>query len=90
MWELDIIKILQDKGAHVSFHDTFATDLRHLEGAIHVSLEEAIVEAADCVIIATDHTNVSYEWVTAHAQLVFDTRNVTRDLTIDPKNVIKL
>jgi UDP-N-acetyl-D-glucosamine dehydrogenase len=87
---LDIMKILQDKGAHVSFYDTFATELRHLDGATHVSLDEAVVGAADCVIIATDHSNVSYEWVVAHAQLVMDTRNVTRDLHPDPKNVIKL
>jgi UDP-N-acetyl-D-glucosamine dehydrogenase len=87
---LDIMKILQDKGAHVSFYDTFATELRHLDGAIHVSLDEAIVGAADCVIIATDHSNVSYEWVVAHAQLVMDTRNVTRDLHPDSKNIIKL
>jgi len=87
---LDIMKILQDKGAYVSFYDTFATELRHLDGATHVSLDEAIVGAADCVIIATDHSNVSYEWVVAHAQLVMDTRNVTRDLHPDPKNVIKL
>ncbi len=45
---------------------------------MHVPLEKEVVQAADCVIIATDHSNMSYEWVTAHAQLVLDTRNVTK------------
>jgi UDP-N-acetyl-D-glucosamine dehydrogenase len=87
---LDIMKILQDKGARVSFYDTFAADLQHLDGAVHVPLEKAMIEAADCVIIATDHTTVDYEWVTAHAQLVVDTRNVTKHLGAGLKNVIKL
>jgi UDP-N-acetyl-D-glucosamine dehydrogenase len=87
---LDIIKILQDKGATVSFYDTFATDLQKLDGAIHVPLEKEFIEAADCVIIATDHSNVNYEWVVAHAPLVVDTRNVTKHLGIGFGRVIKL
>jgi UDP-N-acetyl-D-glucosamine dehydrogenase len=87
---LDIIKILQNKGATVSFYDTFAADLQNLDGAIHVPLEKEVIQGADCVIIATDHSNVNYEWVSAHAQLVLDTRNVTKHLGIDPGKVIKL
>jgi UDP-N-acetyl-D-glucosamine dehydrogenase len=87
---LDIIKILQDKGATVSFYDTFAADLQNLDGATHVPLEKAVVQDADCVIIATDHSNVNYEWVVTHAQLVLDTRNVTKELGLPPGRVIKL
>jgi UDP-N-acetyl-D-glucosamine dehydrogenase len=87
---LDIIKILCDKGATVGFYDTFATDLRHLDGATHVPLEKEVIQAADCVIIATDHSNVNYEWVVTHAQLVLDTRNVTKHLDIGLGKVIKL
>jgi len=87
---LDIIKILQNKGATVSFYDTFAADLQNLEGAVHVALEKEVIQAADCVIIATDHSNVNYEWVVAHAPLVLDTRNVTKHLGMGPGRVIKL
>jgi UDP-N-acetyl-D-mannosaminuronate dehydrogenase len=87
---LDIIKILQDKGAHVSFYDTFASGLSNLDGALHVPLEKEVVDAVDCVIIATDHSNVNYEWVLAHAELVIDTRNVTKYLGAEPGKVIKL
>jgi UDP-N-acetyl-D-glucosamine dehydrogenase len=87
---LDIIKILQNKGAIVSFYDTFAADLQNLDGAIHVSLEKEVIQSADCVIIATDHSNVNYEWVVAHAQLILDTRNVTKHLRMGPAKVLKL
>jgi UDP-N-acetyl-D-glucosamine dehydrogenase len=87
---LDIIKILQGKGATVSFYDTYAADLASLVGAEHVRLEKEVLQAADCVIIATDHSNVNYEWVIAHAQLVLDTRNVTQHVSAGCATVIKL
>jgi UDP-N-acetyl-D-glucosamine dehydrogenase len=87
---LDIIKILQDKGATVSFYDTFVAELQNLDGATHVALEKEAIQAADCVIIATDHSNVNYEWVVANAQLVLDTRNVTNHLAVGLGRVIKL
>ncbi|HEX9871339.1 MAG TPA: nucleotide sugar dehydrogenase [Candidatus Tectomicrobia bacterium] len=87
---LDIIKILQSKGATVSFYDSYVAELSSLEGAVHVPLEKEVVQAADCVVIATDHSHVSYEWVIAHAQLVLDTRNVTKGLKAGSARVIKL
>jgi UDP-N-acetyl-D-glucosamine dehydrogenase len=87
---LDIIKILQGKGATVTFYDTYAADLSSLEGALHVPLEKEVIQAADCVIIATDHSNVNYEWVLDHTQLVLDTRNVTKHVNAGRARVIKL
>jgi UDP-N-acetyl-D-glucosamine dehydrogenase len=87
---LDIIRILQGKGATVSFHDTFAADLTSLDGAMHVSLDKEVLRAADCVIIATDHSNVDYEWVVVHAPLIVDTRNVTRQTSAVGARLIKL
>jgi len=87
---LDIIKILQGKGATVSFYDTYAADLTNLDGAIHVSLDKEVLQASDCVIIATDHSNVNYEWVMAHAPLIVDTRNVAKHISTGRAKVIKL
>jgi UDP-N-acetyl-D-glucosamine dehydrogenase len=87
---LDIMKILQGKGATVSFYDTYVAGLASLDGAIHVTLEKEVVEAADCVIIATDHSNVNYDWVVAHAQLILDTRNVAKHVSAGSPKVIKL
>jgi UDP-N-acetyl-D-glucosamine dehydrogenase len=87
---LDIIKILQTKGAKVSFHDPFLADLPELEGAEHVSLDLEVVQTKDCIIIATDHTTLDYEWIVTHGQLVVDTRNVTKHLRDGRKNIITL
>jgi UDP-N-acetyl-D-glucosamine dehydrogenase len=87
---LDIMRILQGKGATVSFYDTYVAGLASIDGALHVALEKAVVQAADCVIIATDHNNVNYEWVVAHAQLVLDTRNAAKHVIAGSTKVIKL
>jgi UDP-N-acetyl-D-glucosamine dehydrogenase len=87
---LDIIKILQGKGATVSFYDTYVADLASLDGAMHVPLAKEVLRAADCVIITTDHSNVNYEWVLAHTSLVLDTRNVTKHISAKRAKVVKL
>jgi UDP-N-acetyl-D-glucosamine dehydrogenase len=87
---LDIMKILQGKGATVSFHDAYVPTLANIDGAVHVPLEQEIIETADCVIITTDHSNVNYNWVISHAGLVVDTRNVTKHLSLVEAKIIKL
>ena len=64
--------------------------LTSLDGAIHVSLDKEVLQAADCVIIATDHSNVNYEWVMAHAPLIVDTRNVAKHVSTGYAKVIKI
>ena len=82
---LDIVKLLQEKGADVSYHDPFClsiaddghTDLLHLP--MHsVDLTPAALAAADVVLVVTDHSGVDYDAVLAHAALVVDTRGVLR------------
>lgn len=72
---LDILKLLKDKGAEISYHDSYvsAFTLDELEMVSVEDLDSAL-ESADCVLIATDHD--SYDWTDMHAraQLVVDTR----------------
>ena len=76
---LDIIHLLQEKGALVSYHDPFVPTV-HVDGldmASVAALEPALA-AADCVVIVTDHT--AYDWATMRgmAKPVVDTRNALR------------
>jgi UDP-N-acetyl-D-glucosamine dehydrogenase len=87
---LDIIKILQGKGATVSFHDMYVSELSSLDGAPHVPLTAEVLKAADCVIIATDHSRVDYDWVASQARLILDTRNVMKHVRAGPGKIIKL
>jgi len=75
---LDIIHLLEQRGAIVSFHDPHISTYRDEEGHAResVPLEAATLAASDCVIIITDHTSIDWPLVMAHAPLVVDTRNV--------------
>src|SRR5206468_3690668 len=76
---LDIIELLQRRGAEVSYTDPYAPTLRIGEHEMKsVSIDTA--GTYDCVLITTDHRNVDYATLCDRAQLVIDTRNATRAL----------
>lgn len=80
---LSIIDRLRAKGAKVRYHDPFVAEIRfddaHTDAAAEplqsVSLTNEELEASDCVIIVTDHSEIDYKRVCALAPLIVDTRN---------------
>ena len=88
---LDIIRLLQERGADVSYHDPYVPDLEH-EGLDLASapLSEEALEAADAVVIVTDHTCLDYGWVAGHARIVVDTRNALKDVAQPRAKVVLL
>jgi UDP-N-acetyl-D-glucosamine dehydrogenase len=83
---LEIIRLLQEKGASVQYHDPFCLEIADdghtaLAGLPlrSVPLDPATLAAADAVVVVTDHGGVDYDRVAAHASLVVDTRGVMRD-----------
>ncbi|RMF87063.1 MAG: nucleotide sugar dehydrogenase [Nitrospinota bacterium] len=76
---LDILRILQQKGANLSFYDPYVQRLE--EASAHwVPLTEQTLAGADCVVIVTDHQQVDYKFVVEHAPLILDTRNATKEV----------
>jgi UDP-N-acetyl-D-glucosamine dehydrogenase len=76
---LDVIGLLEEKGAHVVYHDPYVEKVR-LEGDAVMYSEpysEALLESADCVVIVTDHSLFDYTHILAHTRLVVDTRHAT-------------
>jgi UDP-N-acetyl-D-glucosamine dehydrogenase len=74
---LDIIHLLQAKGALVEYHDPHVPSLHYEDLSITSVADLAgTLATADCVVIATDHS--AYDWVQIHqaAKLVIDTRHV--------------
>ena len=75
---LDIIRLLEEKGATVSYHDPHVPQYRE-NGVEHTSVPDlaAALAAADCVVVATDHS--SYDWaeIAATAAVLVDTRHAT-------------
>ena len=74
---LDLIELLHRRGAEVAYADPYVSSLRVGDRALErASLDE--VGRFDCVVIATDHSDVDYAGLVERAQLVVDTRNATR------------
>lgn len=74
---LDIMHLLEEKGAHVDYHDPYVPSFDY-EGFSRTGisdLEEAIA-AADCVVITTDHATYQWDDIRATACLIVDTRHV--------------
>ncbi len=81
---LDLIRLLEERGAEVEFHDPYVAVVREDgEERRSVPLDDARLHACDCVVIATDHTDVDYRRVVSEAPLVVDTRNATRGIESD-------
>lgn len=78
---VEIIKLLQDEGIQVSYHDPFIPKLSE-KGVemVSVPLTPAVMQSADLVLIATDHSSIDYQRLVIYSQRVFDTRNATRDI----------
>jgi len=88
---LDVIRLLEERGATVSFHDPFIPSVRE-DGHIRhgVDLTPEIVAATDAVVVVTDHKKVNYQLVMDNATLIVDSRNVTRKLVRTKARVVSL
>lgn len=75
---LDIIHLLEQKGAAVEYHDPHVPSFNH-EGMAMASVHdlEAALQMADCVVIATDHDAYDWAHIRQRAQLVVDTRHTS-------------
>jgi UDP-N-acetyl-D-glucosamine dehydrogenase len=73
---LDVIRLLERRGAVVSYHDPHVPTLKEDDIDLKsVPLSVETLEGADCVIVVTDHAGVDYGVVARHARVVVDTRN---------------
>lgn len=73
---MDIIGLLQEKGAAVSYHDPHISAFHHdtLEMASVTDLQAALRQS-DCTMIVTDHSAYDWDFIRTHAQLLVDTRH---------------
>jgi UDP-N-acetyl-D-glucosamine dehydrogenase len=77
---LDIIHLLKQRGATVSYSDPYVLDLRHEGQNLEAIPVEAGCRDADCVVIVTDHKDFDYPAVLEMSKLVVDTRNAMKGL----------
>ncbi len=86
---LDVIGLLREKGAEVSYYDPHVPAVAE-EGWNLESVDNPVAAGAtaDCVVIITDHSAVDHAAIARSAKLVFDTRNALRGS--DLEQVVRL
>jgi UDP-N-acetyl-D-glucosamine dehydrogenase len=78
---LSVIKLLEDRGGRVSYHDPYVPEMVLENGSMaSVPLTDDALRLADCVVVLTDHSSFDIPHIVANSRLVVDTRNVTRGL----------
>ena len=78
---LDVMRLLEERGAKVVYHDPHVPSFRedgHQRFSVPFTDDE--LRLADAVVIVTDHTAVDYQRVVDVAAVVVDTRNATAGL----------
>jgi UDP-N-acetyl-D-glucosamine dehydrogenase len=76
---LDVMTELAARRANVTYHDPWVPSVA-VNGLNLTSqpLTAESLHAADCVVIATDHSSFDWDCVSANARLVVDTRNALK------------
>ena len=90
---LDVIGLLQKKGALVEYHDPYIPHIQHEYDGWHMdSIKDMMqaVQEADAVVIVTNHKVYDYDAIVASAKFVFDSRNATQKVVKDSENVVRL
>lgn len=78
-----VIEELNKVGATIVYYDPYVKKFKNrnliMEGQKELTKE--LIESSDVVIITTAHTNVDYKFVCDNAKIVFDTKNVTKEIS---------
>lgn len=88
---LDVIRLLAQRGATVEYHDPYVPELRE-DGHVmrSVELDAATLDAADAVVIVTDHRNIDWKAIVDGTDIVVDTRNAVRNVARSRARVVSL
>jgi len=77
---LDVMGLLRDRGANVSYVDPYVPEVHAREWSARVDIKSedpASISYSryDCVVVVTDHKTFDYDTMVADADLIVDTRN---------------
>jgi UDP-N-acetyl-D-glucosamine dehydrogenase len=85
----EIIELLRDRGAEVSYHDPFIPSYPSMRkyriDLKSVPLTPDTLRSMDCILILTDHDAVDYGMLGEHATLVVDTRNAMASVPLSKR-----
>jgi UDP-N-acetyl-D-glucosamine dehydrogenase len=78
-------------GSNLSYNDPHVPELK-VNGKTYrsQSLTAKTLQAADCVVIATDHDGYDYEMIVKNTKLIIDTRNATKNIKEGRDKIVRL
>ena len=77
---LDIISLLRQRSAIVGYHDPHVPQIQ-LESDVCLKSKDynlQLLQAADCVVIVTDHSAFDWDEISRNSRVIVDTRHVYR------------
>ena len=79
---IHVINILKENEAIVDFYDPYINEFRDKGITMHglETIDENVINQYDIIIITCAHTNIDYEMVQKNAKVIFDTKNVMKDI----------
>jgi UDP-N-acetyl-D-glucosamine dehydrogenase len=80
---LDILRLLESRGAKVGYNDPYVPRLELNETTLSSADLMPAVREADAVVVVTDHSVYRYREIVEAARLVVDTRNATKGIVSD-------
>jgi UDP-N-acetyl-D-glucosamine dehydrogenase len=88
---MEVMELLVEQGAAVSFYDPHVATVK-INGESFSTVPDltAALDAADLVLITTEHSKVDYQLVIERSKAILDTRGITRKLADPQKKVILL
>ena len=88
---LDIIALLEQKGALVDYHDPYIPQITH-DSWQKTSVSDYLQAArqSDCLVIVTDHSSYDFPAILEAAKMIVDTRNALSRVGADRSKVVRL
>ena len=88
---LDVIRLLEERGAEVVYHDPHVPSFREDGHEMHgVALTDGLLDEVDAAVVITDHKVVDYQRVADRVSLLVDARNVTARLKPSRARIVSL
>ena len=86
---LDVMKILKEKGAAISYTDPYVPELSWEGLSLRsIDIEGDYLKEVDCCVIITDHSCFNYPHLARKARLIVDTRNTLNG--INGKHIVRI
>jgi UDP-N-acetyl-D-glucosamine dehydrogenase len=89
---LEVIDLLQKKGAEVSYHDPYIPSLKTHAGVVMNSVPDVMeaVKRSDLVVIVTNHKVYDYKAIHEASKFIFDSRNALGKIGKESPKVVRL